>query len=481
MNKIKKTISIICVSALCTGLFSACTKNDSADYATVAKGEIEQTVTETGTVKFDDEYTVTSLASGKILSANFEEGDSVKKGDILYVIDDVDLRNQIEQTEIALEKANEAKRQTKNAEGDLSLYSKTSGLVTKVYAHIGDYVTPGTPILDVVESNYMKLTVPFVFSDNSNLYAGMNVNVVMTVNGAEVSGVIERVYESTQSFDGGRRGTNVEIKVQNPGALKKGDTAYAKINGISSVSSGMLENYTDQTVVASQSGEVIKLLASEGKNISYGTLLMQVKNDSVTNSFSNSTLNVKDIETALSQLKEKLDDYVVKAPIDGVVITKTAKESDIISSGAPLAVVADTEKLYVNAEIDEMYISDIQKRQRARALLQNGEAKEYQGFVRKISDSGTEKNGVTYYNVEIELDAADGLIEGMNMDIFVITSAKENALYLPREYVNGNRVTVLTDKKPKEIEVKTGIKNDKFIEITDGLVEGEKVIKGAEA
>lgn len=479
MVKTKRTIILICICALCAGLFSGCVKNDNANAVTLTRGTIEQVVTETGTVKFDDEYTVTPLVSGKILTANFEEGDTVKKDDILYTIDNVDLRNQIEQTEVSLEKAKESQKQAKNASSDLSLYSKASGLVTKVYVHRGDYINPGTPICDVIESNYMKLTIPFSFPENTNVYNGMKVKVIMTVNGAEVTGFVNKVYETTQSFDGGRRGKNIEIKIQNPGALKKGDTAYAEIDGISSLSSGMLENFTEQTIVASQSGEIINLPVSEGRNISTGTLVMQVKNDSVTNSVSNSWLNVKDIEISLSQLKEKLNDYIIKAPSDGVVISKTMKENDIAASGSPLAVVADTNKLYVNAQIDEMYIKNIWKGQKARTTVQNGENKEYQGFVRQISDSGVEKNGVTYYNVEIELDNAIDLIDGMNMDISIITSEKENVLYLPKEYVSGDKVTVLSKHKKEFRTVKTGIKNDKFVEITEGLKINEKVIKGA--
>lgn len=285
MVKMKKAIGIICICALCAGLFSSCGKNNDADAVILTKGTIEQVVTETGTVKFDDEYTVTSLVSEKILTANFEEGDTVKKDDILYTIDDVDLRNQIEQTEVSLEKAKEAQKQAGNASSDLSLYSKTAGLVTKVYVHKGDYVGPGTPICEVVESDYMKLTIPFSLPENTNVYNGMNVKVVMTVNGAEVTGVVNKVYETTQSFDGGRRGKNIEIKIQNPGALKKGDTAYAEFDGISSLSSGTLENFTEQTIVASQSGEITNLPVSEGKNISSGNLVMQVKNDSVTKDF----------------------------------------------------------------------------------------------------------------------------------------------------------------------------------------------------
>ena len=85
------------------------------------------------------------------------------------------------------------------------------------------------------------------------------------------------------------------------------------------------------------------------------------------------------------------------------------------------------------------------------------------------------KNGVTYYKVRIELDDTEGLIEGMNVDVSIITGTKDDALYLPKSAVSGNKVIVVDGRKEEERDVKTGLKTDEYIEITGGLEKDEKV------
>lgn len=475
MRNSKTIISILSVSIACCLFFSGCGKSDQSETVSLTQGSLESTITETGTVIFDEEYDVTSLVGGKIISASFKEGDSIKKGDVLYKIDSVDLTNQIASTKVSLEKANEAYNQSLAAKRDLTLTSKTSGLVTTVYAHTGDYIQPGTKIADVVDCDYMKLTVPFSLPNDSGLYQGMNAEVCLTATGATVSGTITKIYESSQSYDGGKKGTSIEIKIQNPGALKSGDIAYAKIGEYSSISTGILENQTQQTIVATASGEISELHIREGDKIYAGTKVAQIKNDSITNSVNNTALTVKEIQTNLSQLENKLNDYTITSPIDGVILTKIAKESDIASPGVPLVTIADVGKLYVNTEIDEIYIKDLHIGLKTKVVPQNQKDMIYEGTVNRIDDNGIEKNGVTYYKVRIELDDTEGLIEGMNVDVSIITGTKDDALYLPKSTVSGNKVVVVDGRKEETREVKTGLKTDEYIEITEGLEKDEKV------
>lgn len=455
---------------------TGCGQSAADTAAALQTGSLEAVVTETGTVVFDDSYNVSPLVAAKVLTAEFEEGDSVTKGQTLYMLDSVDLENQIEQTRIALEKANEAHRQSQSAVRDLTLYSHVSGLVTAVYAHEGDYVTPGTPIAYVEESSILKLTIPFSVPEGTALYAGMGAQVILAVDGSVVAGSVSKVYDSPQAYDGGKRGVKVELLLQNPGALKKGDIAFAKIGEYSSITSAALENKEEQTIVAAQQGEIMRLSVREGDRVADGSAVLTLKNDAVTNSVATAALNVKDIRQSLSQLEAKLSDYIIESPIDGIAVTKYAREGDIVSPGVPLAVVADREKLYVETEIDEIYIRDIAKGQRVKMAVQSEGEFEYSGVVDRVNDSGVERNGVTYYTVRIAPDDARGLLAGMNMDLRIITGAKENAKYLPRSAVSGGRVTVIEKGKRVMKEVTTGIKTDEYIEILDGIGEDEMVV-----
>ena len=54
--------------------------------AQVTRQDIRSSITGTATVKPKDEYSITSLVNGTIISAPFEEGDLVEKGDLLRCV-----------------------------------------------------------------------------------------------------------------------------------------------------------------------------------------------------------------------------------------------------------------------------------------------------------------------------------------------------------------------------------------------------------
>lgn len=55
--------------------------------ATVQRMDITSSLSSSGTLSPKDTYSITSLVSGEVISADFEEGDQVEKGQVLYVID----------------------------------------------------------------------------------------------------------------------------------------------------------------------------------------------------------------------------------------------------------------------------------------------------------------------------------------------------------------------------------------------------------
>ena len=474
--RLKKQIAAGLCFLLLIGTLSGCGKEEVKTISPEI-GTIEQTVEDTGLVVFDDSYTVTSSVNAKIVSTHFEEGDTVEKGQLLYTLDSGELSNQIAQANINLEKANETYRQSVNAVSDLTVKSYANGLVTKIYCNVGDFVSSGTKIADVVDSETLTLEVPFNVTDQS-IYQGQQVQVIMNADGSVINGTVTKVYAAAQVFEGRQYGVNVEISVANPGALKQGDLAFAKIGDMSSVTEGSLKNKTEQSISATQSGQVQSLSISEGDKVYSGSTVMTIKNDTLKNAVNTASLNIKDIKNNISQLSSKLSDYEVISPVSGVVVSKTAKESELAAAGTPLAVIGDNGRLFINIDVDEMYIGDIQTGQKIEAYIQGNESTLYTGSVDKISDSGTEKNGVTYYAVRIYLDNQENLMEAMNMDVKIIIESKDNVMKIPANAVQGNKVKVLDGKKETEKEVEIGMKNKKYVEIVSGLTEDDKIITG---
>ena len=73
--------------------------------APVERRDITAQITGSGVLEAANSYSVTSLAEGNILTADFEEGDQVEEGTVLYTIDTSDLSGSLEQARISLEQA----------------------------------------------------------------------------------------------------------------------------------------------------------------------------------------------------------------------------------------------------------------------------------------------------------------------------------------------------------------------------------------
>ena len=300
----------------------------------------------------------------------------------------------------------------------------------------------------------------------------------MNTDGSTITGKVTKLFDSPQALDGRQFGVNVEITITNPGALKQGDVAYARIGNLASVTSGTLKNKTEQFISATQAGQVIELNINEGSRINAGATVMKIKNDSLSNAVNTAAIAIKDIQNTLSQLSGKRSDYQIVSPVDGVVIQKIAKESDLASAGVPLAVLADNGQLYIEVDIDETFIKEVSVGQAASAAVQGFGDAVYTGKVSQISDSGTAKNGVTYYRVKLSLDHQDGLREAMNMDVEITAALKKDVMMIPVKALKGNKVTVLNGNKAVEKEVTVGIKNKQYAEILSGLSMDDKVIIG---
>lgn len=135
----------------------------------------------------------------------------------------------------------------------------------------------------------------------------------------------------------------------------------------------------------------------------------------------------------------KVGDYTVKAPIAGTLITTNVSEGDYLNQTAlqalPVAVLADMSKVKFTLEIDELEINKVILGMEAKVTADAITGKEYTGVVSKIAKEGKNVNGISTYEVTIEIAEYEGLQIGMNVDTTIVLERKENALTIPMEAI----------------------------------------------
>ena len=513
---VKRLIVLVVIVAIVAFLLKSCMGGTQMAMAgsylpeTVSMQDLTVTVSGTGTISPIHSYKVTTLVRGEILEAPFEEGDTVHKGDVLFRIDASDVETSIEQARLAVQQAQLTYDNLKNSAKDAKLTANASGIISKLYVDEGDNVTAGQQVADILDRSTMKLKVPFHSADAAALSLGQSATVVVDGTAQPITGTVTDISPLEEVGTGGTLTRTVTISVTNPGIITDSSTGTATVGTLSCAASGPFEYAAKKTVVAKTSGELASLPVKEGDSVADGQTIGSFDADSITTQIENARLNVENAKLTLQSAQDSLENYTITSTIDGTVIEKNLDVGDNIdgtstTSGGNTgttgvsypAVIYDLSALTFDLPIDELDISKIQVGQEVEITSEALDGKTFTGRVDKININGTTANGVTTYPVTVQVDNPEGLYPGMNVSAKIIVERSGQALCVPIDTVDradGGSVklpgpdavydengTMISPGTIETRKVTLGRNNDEYIEILDGLQEGDIVLKKNES
>ena len=133
--------------------------------AAVERRDITAQIIGSGTLAAADSYSVSTLLEGVILTADFQEGDQVEEGTVLYTIDDSDAANSLEQAQISLNQSERSYQHTMESLEDLTITAPVSGQVWSIDVDPGDEVAAGQQVASIRDARTMTLEVYFPADD----------------------------------------------------------------------------------------------------------------------------------------------------------------------------------------------------------------------------------------------------------------------------------------------------------------------------
>ncbi len=447
---------------------------------------IEQTISGSGALEPVDSYTVTTLIQGEVLKADFAEGDVVEADTVLYEIDSSATANSIEQAELSL---SQAQRSQASAEELRTVRAETAGVVSELTVHTGQSVTAGQVIGKVLDSSVMTLMVPFPSDEAQKIMVGQAAVVTLDGSFETLNGTVTAVSGADTVGVGNMITRTVTISVTNPGGLSNTQRATASVGGVNCSGNGTFTYQAESNLTAQASGTVTAINAPGGTAVTAGQTVVTLGGNALDRQIAAASDTVRGAELSLEASKDRLEDYTIKSPISGTIVTKTYKAGDMIESGKPMCVIYDLSSLELTVNVNELDISNVSVGQKVTVTATAVPGETYEGEVTRVSLAGTTTNGFTTYPVTVSIKEYGALKPGMNVSATIHCKTVENALCVPVGAVSrGNTVVVPlegalagdgTVKDPSKLENRTvtlGVSDDSYIQILSGLEEGETVL-----
>jgi len=499
----KKITAVVCVAAVAAAvLLPKTSKKDvqaSTQYveAALERRDITNTFSGSGTISAANTYTVKSLVKGTVLTADFEVGDTIEKGTVLYTIDSSDVATSVEKAQLALE---QAQRSYDDAADAQYIRSVIGGTVASIKVKAGDYVTAGQEIATVRDDSSLLLTLEFPAADASGFAVGQAAQVILNGTFETLSGTVQAVAGTDTISSGNLLVRTVTIAAPNNGSLTTAQAASASINGVSALASARFDYQHQQTVTATTSGTVSAVCVKEGTAVATNTAIVQLSGTDLSKQVQSAADSLLNAQLSMSDTEKQMENYTITSPISGTVIQKNVKAGDTVgtdtTASETLCTIYDLSYLEMTLNVDELEILSIKEGQTVTITADAISDRTFTGVVTSVSAAGTTTGGTTTYPVTIRIDDTGDLLPGMNATAEIEVSSAENALTIPNgAVVRGNYVLVTKDSPSAVnavqdmtapdgyvyVKITTGTSDNDSIEVTGGLQEGDTIAYDADA
>ena len=202
------------------------------------------------------------------------------------------------------------------------------------------------------------------------------------------------------------------------------------------------------------------------------------------------------IDLAKAQVQAEdvaMENMVIRAPFNGTVLTKNADVGEIVAplaagvnSKAAVVTIADMSSLQVEADVSESNIEKIKLDQDCEIRLDAYPDKAYAGYVAKIVPTADRSKATVMVKVGFK-NYDKSVLPEMSAKVLFLSKPAEVSEMQSKQYLvipessianrNGRKIVfVVRNDKLMELPVSTGKVLGGYVEITQGLNEGDKIV-----
>jgi len=483
-----------------------------------SKQTIITSVSGTGQVSQDRTVNITSPGSGKLTSVNVKQGQAVKAGQTIAVLDQTNNTIALNQANAALASAQASYDQTLAGATSQSIQLAQLAVQSDQQA----LANASSSLATVTQQQSQSVANAFSNLMNSSLqtvpYSNNLGTGVLAISGT-YSGSQTGIYTVIVYNTGGGLQYAVSGLENSTGALNKSiplplgtkglyftltGNPYSNDSWTISVPNTLASNYSSnqnayQTALTNQ-GSALQTaqqqITSAQNKLQQDEINLQVQQQPPTSQqIESAKASLTNAEAQLQNAQITYNNNILTAPFDGTVAQLNNQVGDLVTPSTNVATVVTSQSIAI-IPLNEVDVANVKLGDKATMTFNAVDGLTITGTVAQIDNIGTVNQGVVSYNVKIAFDTEDPRIKpGMSVNVSVITNIAADVLTVPSSAVQtqgtnsvvlkldpsqtqtvAGQTGVIAKTAPVRAVVQTGVSDGSNTQILSGLNEGDSIV-----
>lgn len=196
------------------------------------------------------------------------------------------------------------------------------------------------------------------------------------------------------------------------------------------------------------------------------------------------TANTKAMQLELDNLRKSIEDYTITAPCSGTITALRIEEGDTVTPQTTIATISNLDSMEISIKVDEYSILNTDVGGSVIVYVDSAN-QTYNGVLTWVADTATIEDGVSYFDATVSFIANENVRSGMSVETRLVNVNELDVLSVgvdAVQYHNDNTAYLLVKNSRGEVDerdVTVGASDGTYVQIVEGVSEGETVLKEA--
>lgn len=188
------------------------------------------------------------------------------------------------------------------------------------------------------------------------------------------------------------------------------------------------------------------------------------------------TAHASESSAEVESIAARVSDLELRAPIDGVVLSRMVELGQVVSVNEPLFRIGDVSNLVIECDVDEADVGQVRVGAKVVASFYAFAREQVDGTVMEIFPDADRRTKNFLVRVRLN-QRPEGLRSGMTAELNILIEERPNSLLAPAQAVDeDSKVWVVRNGRATQTAVRVGIRSVARAEILGGLLAGDHVV-----